>query len=90
MFELVAPDASFYPSFAESHREWAASIRTVPGCCQTTTSRARRGSLPGSEGWPKLNGLMTDGIVPCTYRWITEGSRYVGAIAFRHYLTRPS
>lgn len=27
------------------------------------------------------------GIVPCTYLWITEGSRYVGAIAFRHHLT---
>ena len=29
----------------------------------------------------------TGGIVPCTYWWITEGSRYVGSIAFRHYLT---
>ncbi|MCT9872702.1 GNAT family N-acetyltransferase, partial [Paenarthrobacter aurescens] len=28
-----------------------------------------------------------DGIVPCTYLWSTEGSRYVGAMAFRHYLT---
>jgi predicted acetyltransferase len=30
---------------------------------------------------------LKDGIVPCTYLWITEGPRYVGAIAYRHSLT---
>ena len=88
MFELVAPDASFYPSFAESHREWGGSHQDGAGLSPDDDITSQEGfaawvrRLAEAERAPG-----TDGIVPCTYRWITEGSRYVGAIAFRHYLT---
>ena len=65
-----------------------ARTRTVPGSLQMTTSPAGKGLVHGSGGsWVRNNVVETGGIVPCTYRWITEGSRYVGAIAFRHHLT---
>ena len=88
MFELVVPDASFYRSFAESQREWGGVHQDGAGLSPEDDVTTPEGfaawvqRLVGAEGVAE-----TDGIVPCTYRWITEGPRYVGAIAFRHYLT---
>ena len=88
MFALVTPDVSFYPSFAESHREWGGVHQDGAGLFagDDVTSQA------GFEAWVRKlldaeNADGSGGIVPCTYRWIISGSQYVGAIAFRHYLT---
>lgn len=88
MFELVAPHTSFYPSFAESHREWDGTHQDGAGLSPDDDVA----SPEGFDAWVRRlaeaeRATETNGIVPCTYRWITEGSRYVGAIAFRHYLT---
>ena len=88
MFELVVPDASFYPSFAESHREWGGAHQDGAGLLPDDDIT----SPEGFDAWVRrLTGAEavaeTGGIVPCTYRWITQGPRYVGSIAFRHYLT---
>lgn len=88
MFTLVAPDTSFYHSFLESHQEWAGAHQdgaavfmaddvTTPGGFEEWVAR-----LLDAENTPEK-----DGMVPCTYLWITEDSRYVGSIAFRHHLT---
>lgn len=88
MFELVVPDVSFYASFAESHREWGDTHQDGAGLLPDDDVT----NPEGFNAWvQRLVGAEqvaeTGGIVPCTYRWITEGSRYVGAIAYRHYLT---
>lgn len=88
MFTLTAPDASLYESFAESHREWK-------GAHQDGAGLFAGDDISTAEGFAAwVNKLLAaehaeevNGIVPCTYRWVTEGCRYVGAIAFRHYLT---
>lgn len=88
MFTLVAPDTSFHQSFLESHREWAgvhqdgAALFMADDVTSPEGFADWVGKLLGAESAPER-----DGIVPCTYLWITEGSRYVGAIAFRHHLT---
>ncbi|MFW0771721.1 GNAT family N-acetyltransferase [Paenarthrobacter nitroguajacolicus] len=88
MFTLVAPDTSFHQSFLESHREWAgvhqdgAALFMADDVTSPEGFADWVGKLLGAESAPE-----SDGIVPCTYLWITEGSRYVGAIAFRHHLT---
>lgn len=88
MFELVAPNASYYLSFLESHREWGGAHQDGAGLLADDDIT----SLEGFAAWVRRlagaeEAAETGGIVPCTYRWITEGPRYVGAIAFRHYLT---
>ncbi|WP_311212425.1 MULTISPECIES: GNAT family N-acetyltransferase [unclassified Arthrobacter] len=88
MLTLVAPDVSFYESFIESHREWDGAHQDGAGLFAGDDI----GSAEGFAAWvAKLlaaeHADEVNGIVPCTYRWMTEGSRYVGAIAFRHYLT---
>lgn len=88
MFTLVSPDASYYQSFLESHREWDGAHQDGAGLFSGDDI-----STPeGFESWVRRlvgaeQAVEKDGIVPCTYLWITEGPRYVGAIAFRHYLT---
>lgn len=89
MFELVAPNAAFYPSFLESHREWGGVHQDGAGLFAGDDVS----SPEGFDAWVRKlldaeNADGSGGIVPCTYRWITSGSQYVGAIAFRHYLTR--
>jgi len=88
MFEIVPPNVAFHQSFLESHREWA-------GAHQDGAAVFMADDVTSSEGFADWVGKLLDaesasekdGIVPCTYLWITEGLRYVGAIAFRHHLT---
>ncbi|MCD4853344.1 GNAT family N-acetyltransferase [Arthrobacter sp. AK01] len=88
MFKLVAPDVSFHQSFLESHREWDGAHQDGAGVFMADDVITPE----GFAAWIRqledaAQTAEKDGIVPCTYLWITEGSRYVGAIAFRHYLT---
>jgi len=88
MFELVAPDESFYPSFVESHREWGGAHQDGAGLSPDDDTTSQKGFAAWVRRLAEAEGAAeTDGIVPCTYRWITEGPRYVGAVAFRHYIT---
>lgn len=88
MFELVVPDASFYPSFAESHREWDGAHQDGAGLLPDDDVTSPEGFADWVRRLSRAErAAEAGGIVPCTYRWITDGSRYVGAIAFRHYLT---
>ncbi len=88
MFKLVAPDASYYRSFAESHREWDGVHQDGAGLLADDDITSQEGFAAWVRRLAEAEqAAEKDGIVPCTYRWITEGSRYVGAIAFRHYLT---
>ncbi|WGM20513.1 GNAT family N-acetyltransferase [Paenarthrobacter sp. OM7] len=88
MFSLTAPDVSFYESFIESHREWDGAHQDGAGLFAGDDVSTAEGfaawvrKLADAEHAQEVNG-----IVPCTFRWITEDSRYVGSIAFRHYLT---
>lgn len=88
MFELVSPNVAFHLSFLESHREWAgvhqdgAAVFLAEDVISSAGFADWVGRLLDAENAPEK-----DGIVPCTYLWITEGSRYVGAVAFRHRLT---
>lgn len=88
MFELVPPNVAFHQSFLESHREWGgvhqdgAAVFLADDVTSAEGFAAWVGKLLDAESTPEENG-----IVPCTYLWITEGPRYVGAIAFRHHLT---
>ncbi|MDR6638529.1 GNAT family N-acetyltransferase [Paenarthrobacter nitroguajacolicus] len=88
MFELVAPNVSFHQSFLEAHREWGGTHQDGAGLFPNDDVSTPDGfaawvqRLADAEHAPEK-----DGIVPCTYRWITEDQRYVGAIAFRHFLT---
>ncbi|MDI2021077.1 GNAT family N-acetyltransferase [Paenarthrobacter nicotinovorans] len=88
MFTLVAPDASFYQSFTESHSEWDGAHQDGAGLFPGDDVTSQK----GFERWVRKlldaeRAVEKGGIVPCTFRWITEGPRYVGSIAFRHYLT---
>ncbi|MDR6988458.1 putative acetyltransferase [Paenarthrobacter nitroguajacolicus] len=88
MFTLVTPSTSFYESFIESHREWNGAHQDGAGVHMAGDITSPEGfadwvqQLVDAESAPEK-----DGIVPCTYLWITEGTKYVGAIAFRHSLT---
>ncbi|MGJ3190961.1 GNAT family N-acetyltransferase [Paenarthrobacter sp. FR1] len=88
MLTLVAPDASFYQSFTESHSEWAGAHQDGTGLFPGDDITSQE----GFEAWVRKllaaeRAVEKDGIVPCTYLWMTKGARYVGSIAFRHHLT---
>ncbi|MFC8039245.1 GNAT family N-acetyltransferase [Paenarthrobacter sp. NPDC057355] len=88
MFKLVAPDISFHQSFLESHAEWEGAHQDGAGVFMAKDVTTSEGFAAWVQQLRDAEYVgENDGIVPCTYLWITEGPRYVGAIAFRHYLT---
>jgi len=88
MFKLVAPDVSFHQSFVESHSEWEGAHQDGAGVFMADDVITAEGFAAWIERLRDAERAEeSQGIVPCTYFWITEGPRYVGAIAFRHYLT---
>ncbi|XVU21970.1 GNAT family N-acetyltransferase [Actinoplanes sp. CA-054009] len=90
MPELIAPTPRLHPSWLESRDEFGrgthqdgAGLRptdevdTAPGFA-TWIERLHTEedeSVPAAPGW-----------VHCSYRWIVDGERYLGAIALRHTL----
>ena len=88
MFKLVAPDAAFHQSFLESHREWNGAHQDGAGVFMADDVTSTEGFSAWVQQLTEAEDVQEDqGIVPCTYLWITEGPRYLGALAFRHYLT---
>ncbi|MDI2033770.1 GNAT family N-acetyltransferase [Paenarthrobacter nitroguajacolicus] len=88
MFKLVAPDVSYHQSFLESHKEWGGVHQDGAGVFMANDVSTAEGFAAWIQQLTDAEGVQEkQGIVPCTYLWITEGTRYVGAIAFRHHLT---
>lgn len=90
MAELIVPTVRLRESWLDSLREWGEGVHQDgaglrPGVELDTPEQfaewvdglvtADDRSVPAPEGW-----------VHCTFRWIVEGDRYLGAIALRHEL----
>ncbi|WP_436530389.1 GNAT family N-acetyltransferase [Actinoplanes sp. HUAS TT8] len=90
MAELIVPTTRLRESWLESREEWGKGVHQDgaglrPGLELDTQEgfaawvdgliAAEDRSLPAPEGW-----------VHCTFRWIVEDDRYLGAIALRHEL----
>ncbi|WP_250035149.1 GNAT family N-acetyltransferase [Paractinoplanes maris] len=90
MTELIVPTARLHASWLEARDEWAPGVR-MDG------HGVREGDILEAAAdftaWvERLRDAETtaipfgDGPVLCTYRWIVEGDRYLGAVALRHSL----
>jgi predicted acetyltransferase len=89
MPDLIAPTARLRASWLESHTEWAGAHQDGAGLRPTDDVDSESGfatwvarlraeedpAIPAPQGW-----------VHCTYRWIVENDKYLGAIALRHTL----
>jgi predicted acetyltransferase len=90
MPELVAPAVGLHDSWLEAHHEWG------PGLHEDgfgLHSSDEVGSPAGFAAWVARLTAQADpakpadaGRVHCTYRWIVEDDRVLGAIALRHEL----
>lgn len=91
MPELIPPDADLHAAWIASRDEWGAGVHQ-PG------SGLRAGddvdSPAGFAAWVRRLRAEEDtavapgkGLVHCTYRWVVEDGRVLGAIALRHALT---
>jgi predicted acetyltransferase len=87
MPELIAPTTRLHASWIESRDEWGRGVHQDGAGLQATDEVD---SPEGFAAWvDRLNAaekVGSDGWVPCTFRWIAEGDRYLGAIALRHEL----
>ncbi|GAA1621240.1 GNAT family N-acetyltransferase [Actinoplanes couchii] len=87
MPQLVTPTVSLHASWIESRDEWGHGVHQdgaglrpgdevdTPDGFAAWVQALRAAEATAPEGW-----------VPCTFRWIVEGDRYLGAIALRHEL----
>jgi predicted acetyltransferase len=90
MPELIAPTVRLHAAWLEAHREWG------PGLHEDgfgLHSSDEVDSLAGFAVWVARLTAQADpekpvdaGRVHCTYRWIVEDDRVLGAIALRHEL----
>jgi predicted acetyltransferase len=87
MPELIAPAARLHASWIESRDEWGRGVH------QDGAGLREADEVDTPEGFAawvaRLNAaerVAPEGWVPCTFRWMVEGDRYLGAIALRHEL----
>ncbi len=90
MPELVAPTARMHAAWLESHREWG------PGLHEDGFGLWASDEVDSADGFADWVRRLNDqadstrpldpGRVRCTYRWIVEGERVLGAITLRHEL----
>lgn len=87
MPELIEPTARLYESWSESLAEWGPGTHQDGAGLRATDDV---GTPAGFADWvARLHTAeerAVDGWVRCTFRWIVEGDRYLGAIALRHEL----
>lgn len=87
MPELIAPTARLHDSWIDSRDEWGRGVHQDGAGLRETDDVD---SPEGFRAWvARLNSAgqsPPDGWVPCTFRWMVEGDRYLGAIALRHEL----
>src|SRR3954447_11106557 len=93
MTELVPPDVRLQPSWAEAVAEFVAAgstqhgyglwdfepLETTEAGCRAAVEFLLAQADPATE--------LPEGLVHCTYFWITEDDTFVGYLAIRHSLT---
>lgn len=89
--ELVAPDVRYHRSFVESLDEWGADHQDGAGLWTDRPSDDLRDEAVFADWVDYLlaserGERLPEGFVPCTFRWMVDGSSYVGSIALRHHL----
>jgi predicted acetyltransferase len=90
MPELVAPSLRLQSAWRNAHEEWG------PGTHEDGFGLRPQDEVSSSAGFSAWLSRLSqesnpatqlgDGRVHCTYRWITEEDRVLGAIALRHEL----
>ncbi|MFD4439580.1 GNAT family N-acetyltransferase [Nocardia sp. NPDC058519] len=80
---LITPSADLYSAWVEAHSEWG------PGAHEDGFGLLPSDdvdSVAGFESWvARLTAASVEGgDGRCSYRWIVEGDRVLGAIALRH------
>jgi predicted acetyltransferase len=90
MPELIAPTVRLHAAWLEAHREWG------PGVHEDGTGRHESDDVDTADGFARwVRQLLraedrsvppAPGMVHCSYRWIVEDDRVLGAIALRHEL----
>lgn len=87
MPELTAPTARLHASWIESRDEWGRGVHQDGAGLRESDEVD---SPEGFAGWVDrliaAEKTAAAGWVPCTFRWIVEGDRFLGAIALRHEL----
>ncbi|MEV0902351.1 GNAT family N-acetyltransferase [Actinoplanes sp. NPDC049802] len=85
---LIAPTARLHTSWLASRNEWGRGVH------QDGAGLRAADEVDTPEGFARWVARLheaertaLDGWVRCTFRWIVEGERYLGAIALRHELT---
>ena len=78
MAELIPPSASLHTAFLESHHEWG------PGAHEDGFGLDPSDDVESPAGFAAWVAALSAGAGRCTYRWIIENDRIVGAIALRH------
>ncbi|GAB3938061.1 GNAT family N-acetyltransferase [Micromonospora vulcania] len=90
MPELIAPTVRLHTAWLESHHEWG------PGVHEDGAGLLPSDEVESAAGFAAWIARLSDesdpakplseGRVHCTYRWVVEGDRILGAIALRHEL----
>ncbi|MEH1166818.1 GNAT family N-acetyltransferase [Micromonospora sp. CPCC 205539] len=90
MLELIAPTVRLHTAWLEAHAEWG------PGVHQDGAGLRPSDDVESTAGFATWVARLADESDPakpvhadwvhCTYRWIVEDGRMLGAIALRHDL----
>ena len=90
MPELIAPTVRLHTAWLQSRDDWGRGVH------QDGSGIGQAGDLDSPDGfadWVRRLNAQEDhatplraGLVHCTYRWMVEGDRILGAIALRHEL----
>jgi predicted acetyltransferase len=87
MPELIAPAAALHASWIESRDEWGRGVhQDGAGLREADDVDSPDGFAAWVNRLSDAEKLAPEGWVACSFRWIVEGDRYLGAIALRHEL----
>lgn len=75
---LIPPSLTLHAAFLESHQEWG------PGEHEDGFGLDASDDVESPEGFAAWVAALSAGAGRCTYRWIVDNDRIVGAIALRH------
>jgi predicted acetyltransferase len=90
MIELVRPTTRLHASWIESRDDWGRGVHQDGAGLRPADEVD---SMPGFAAWIQRLHREEDPAVPveegwvhCTYRWVVEGDKVLGAVALRHEL----